>query len=100
MPAPGVDLPPEIVGLREAFKQLRIRSRKLVSAQLSALNPGQCWATQRLRFMAHPETLEELKLDLERARKALTHPILFDGRNLFDPLEMEKLGFIYKSVGR
>ena len=40
------------------------------------------------------------KLDLERARKALTHPILFDGRNLFDPAEMEKLGFIYKSVGR
>ncbi len=40
------------------------------------------------------------KLDLERARKGLTHPILFDGRNLFDPEEMEKLGFIYKSVGR
>jgi UDPglucose 6-dehydrogenase len=40
------------------------------------------------------------KLDLERARKGLTHPILFDGRNLFDPQEMEKLGWIYKSVGR
>ncbi len=40
------------------------------------------------------------KLDLERARKELTHPILFDGRNLFDPAEMERLGFIYKSVGR
>jgi UDPglucose 6-dehydrogenase len=40
------------------------------------------------------------KLDLDRARKALTHPILFDGRNLFDPAEMEKLGFIYKSIGR
>ena len=40
------------------------------------------------------------KLDLDRARKALTHPILFDGRNLFDPVEMEKLGFIYKSIGR
>ncbi|MEI7732701.1 MAG: UDP-glucose/GDP-mannose dehydrogenase family protein [Verrucomicrobiota bacterium] len=40
------------------------------------------------------------KLDLERTRKALSHPILFDGRNLFDPAEMEKLGFIYKSVGR
>jgi UDPglucose 6-dehydrogenase len=40
------------------------------------------------------------KLDLERARKALSHPILFDGRNLFDPAEMEKLGFIYKSIGR
>lgn len=40
------------------------------------------------------------KLDLERARKELTHPILFDGRNLFDPAEMERLGFIYKSIGR
>jgi len=40
------------------------------------------------------------KLDLERARKAMTHPILFDGRNLFDPAEMERLGFIYKSIGR
>ena len=40
------------------------------------------------------------KLDLERARKVLTHPILFDSRNLFDPKEMERLGFIYKSVGR
>jgi UDPglucose 6-dehydrogenase len=40
------------------------------------------------------------KLDLERARRELTHPILFDGRNLFDAAEMEKLGFIYKSVGR
>ena len=40
------------------------------------------------------------KLDLERARKALSHPIMFDGRNLFDPAEMERLGFIYKSIGR
>jgi UDPglucose 6-dehydrogenase len=39
-------------------------------------------------------------LDLDRARKGLTHPILFDGRNLFNPAEMEKAGFIYKSIGR
>lgn len=40
------------------------------------------------------------KLDLDRTRKALSHPIMFDGRNLFDPAEMERLGFIYKSIGR
>lgn len=40
------------------------------------------------------------KLDLERAKKTLTHPIMFDGRNLFDPVEMEKQGWVYKSVGR
>ena len=40
------------------------------------------------------------KLDVERARKALTHPIMFDGRNLFDVAEMEAAGWIYKSIGR
>ncbi|MGA9779885.1 MAG: UDP-glucose/GDP-mannose dehydrogenase family protein [Verrucomicrobiia bacterium] len=40
------------------------------------------------------------KLDLERARKSLSHPIMFDGRNLFDRGEMERLGWVYKSVGR
>src|SRR5580700_77236 len=40
------------------------------------------------------------KLDLERARKNLAHPIIFDGRNLFDVAEMERLGFLYKSIGR
>jgi len=40
------------------------------------------------------------KLDLERARKMMTCPIMFDGRNLFDPKEMESLGWIYKSIGR
>jgi UDPglucose 6-dehydrogenase len=40
------------------------------------------------------------KLDLERARKNLTHPIVFDGRNLFDLAEMEQMGFLYKSIGR
>jgi UDPglucose 6-dehydrogenase len=40
------------------------------------------------------------QLDLERAKRGLSHPIMFDGRNLFDPVEMEKLGWIYKSVGR
>jgi UDPglucose 6-dehydrogenase len=40
------------------------------------------------------------KLDLDRASKALSHPIVFDGRNLFDSEDMEKRGFLYKSIGR
>jgi len=39
-------------------------------------------------------------LDLQRARQNLSHPIIFDGRNLFDVAEMERLGFLYKSIGR
>jgi UDPglucose 6-dehydrogenase len=43
---------------------------------------------------------EFTQVDLERAKRELSHPILFDGRNLFDPAEMERLGFVYKSIGR
>lgn len=40
------------------------------------------------------------KLDLPAARRAMTTPILFDGRNLLDRAEVEAHGFIYKGVGR
>jgi UDPglucose 6-dehydrogenase len=40
------------------------------------------------------------QLDLEHSKKAMTHPIMFDGRNLFDVKEMEQLGWVYKSIGR
>ena len=40
------------------------------------------------------------QLNLAKAKEEMTSPILFDGRNLFDPFEMEQLGFTYKSIGR
>ena len=44
---------------------------------------------------------EEFKaLDLERTKKGLTSPIMFDGRNLFDPVQMKQKGWTYKSIGR
>lgn len=40
------------------------------------------------------------KLDLKRAAKLLKHPIIIDGRNMFDPAAMKKAGFVYRSMGR
>jgi UDPglucose 6-dehydrogenase len=40
------------------------------------------------------------ELDLIKSKKVMTAPIMFDGRNLFDPVLVEKLGFTYKSIGR
>ena len=39
------------------------------------------------------------ELNLAKARDAMTAPLLFDGRNLFDPAQMEQIGFTYKSIG-
>jgi len=39
-------------------------------------------------------------LDLKKLKKAMAHPTLLDGRNLYDPAKMRELGFTYRSVGR
>jgi UDPglucose 6-dehydrogenase len=38
--------------------------------------------------------------DFEHIRDSLNEPVIFDGRNLYDPVELERLGFTYYSIGR
>lgn len=40
------------------------------------------------------------QVDLEKIKKLLKKPVIFDGRNIFDLTSMQKLGFTYFSVGR
>jgi UDPglucose 6-dehydrogenase len=46
------------------------------------------------------EWSEFANVDLEVVKEKMTTPIIFDGRNLFDPETMAKLGFQYHSIGR
>jgi len=39
-------------------------------------------------------------IDLARVREAVAQPIIFDGRNIYDPERMRRLGFEYHCVGR
>ncbi len=38
--------------------------------------------------------------DFNRIKAALNQSVIFDGRNLFDPSEMNEKGFFYSSIGR
>ena len=38
--------------------------------------------------------------DFEVMRRLLTSPVIFDGRNLYDPHQMAALGFMYFGIGR
>ena len=40
------------------------------------------------------------ELDLVAVKKVLKNPILVDGRNLYDPAKVKRLGFTYQGVGR
>ena len=46
------------------------------------------------------EWKEFAKLDQKKVMSLAKHPIMVDGRNLFDPAKMRELGWTYKSVGR
>ncbi len=43
---------------------------------------------------------EFMNLDLTRVHKAMRQPIIVDGRNIYDPVEMTRLGFHYRGIGR
>jgi UDPglucose 6-dehydrogenase len=38
--------------------------------------------------------------DFDRIRTALEQPVIVDGRNVFDPARMGRMGFDYEGVGR
>ena len=38
--------------------------------------------------------------DFDRIRKALTAPVIFDGRNIYDPKLLAKQGFAHYAIGR
>jgi UDPglucose 6-dehydrogenase len=38
--------------------------------------------------------------NFERMKSMMRHPVIFDGRNIYDPAQLRQLGFTYYSVGR
>jgi len=46
------------------------------------------------------EWLEYRNPDFERIKRLLTRPLIVDGRNLYDPERLARLGFTYDSIGR
>jgi UDPglucose 6-dehydrogenase len=51
-------------------------------------------------LMIVTEWNEFKQLDLNRVRECMNQPVLFDGRNMYDPDVMANLGFKYRGLGR
>jgi len=45
------------------------------------------------------EWLEYRNPDFDGSSGRLSRPVIVDGRNLYDPQRMARLGFIYESIG-
>jgi len=46
------------------------------------------------------EWSEFRKPDFESVKQRMKQPVIFDGRNLYDPAQMNDMGFAYYSIGR
>jgi UDPglucose 6-dehydrogenase len=51
-------------------------------------------------IMIVTEWNEFKQLDLDQLKPLLNKPVVFDGRNIYDPVVMKEKGFIYQSIGR
>ena len=40
------------------------------------------------------------QLDLEKLKDLLRSPVIYDGRNIYDPVVMKGMGFTYRAIGR
>src|SRR5690349_231147 len=40
------------------------------------------------------------QLDMVKVKRLMRRPVIVDGRNLYDPAEMRRLGFVYRGIGR
>jgi UDPglucose 6-dehydrogenase len=51
-------------------------------------------------LVIHTEWLPYRNPDFRRMKAAMAEPIIFDGRNLYDPADVARAGFEYHSIGR
>jgi UDPglucose 6-dehydrogenase len=40
------------------------------------------------------------QLDLDKVKELLKTPVIFDGRNIYEPARMREIGFTYRAIGR
>jgi UDPglucose 6-dehydrogenase len=51
-------------------------------------------------LMVVTEWNEFKQLDLEKVKGLLKSPVIYDGRNIYEPSRMKEMGFTYRAIGR
>ena len=117
----GLSFKPETDDMREAPSRVIIETLTELGAKIKVFDPAamenckKLYSDQsNLSFCKHKnQALEgsdalivatEWKAfrspDFSKMKRLLKSPVIFDGRNLYDPAELEQLGFSYYAIGR
>ena len=80
-------------GMEKAREVKAIAEIKFASSALEAVEGAEA-------LVIATEWSDFANIDLAIVKAKMTTPIIFDGRNMFDPETMRQLGFRYHSIGR
>lgn len=114
----GLTFKPNTDDIRNAVSLELIQELRKEGAKVKVYDPAGMKRTKRIippiKFCSGPYQVakdcdcllvvtewDEFKnLDWKKVKKLLKVPLIIDGRNIFDPAEMKKLGLRYISIGR
>lgn len=114
----GLSFKPDTDDIRRSVAVDIIRILKQLGAKIKAYDPkAMAKAKQELSGIKYCKTAYEVAsgsdcllimteweeftdLDLQKVKRLLLQPVIIDARNIFNPVKMKKLGFLYKCIGR
>ena len=115
----GLSFKPRTDDMREAPSITVIEALLQEGARIQAFDPKAMGEArkhfgERIRYAANnydaaqgadgliivTEWNEFRRPNFDRLKRLLKNPVIFDGRNLYDPVELAGLGFTYYSIGR
>lgn len=114
----GVAFKPKTDDIREAPALTLVRKLESEGARVKAFDPEARETTEKyypnLQFVDTPYAAAKnvdclvvctewdtfRTLNLEQIKEGMKSPVVVDGRNIYDPEEMQKLGFHYSCIGR
>lgn len=84
----------------KAYDPIAIDNTKLIFPQICYAKNAYEVAEDADALVIVTEWNEFKLLNMERIKTVMKTPLLFDGRNIYDPLKLRRLGFEYHCIGR
>jgi UDPglucose 6-dehydrogenase len=101
--APSIDIAKELIsaGARvRAYDPVAGENARALLPDVTMFKDPYSMAKDCDAMILITEWNEFKQLDLVRIRKVMKTPVLFDGRNVYNPSEVRSLRFVYRGIGR
>jgi UDPglucose 6-dehydrogenase len=102
--APSIDIVKDLIALGASvnvYDPIAMARAKLVLSSEAVFAKDSYDAVMDADAVAVITEWNEFRhIDLVRLAKGMKHLVLFDGRNIYDPASVRKLGYVYYGIGR